>query len=381
MRKNSGKLSVAFCYDDSLDKYDGVAQYVKILGQWLNSNGHKVVYFVGETKMREWVGDPVFSMSKNKEVVFNRNYVTIPLPASKEYINRVLAKHNIDILHVQMPYSPFMTGRIINRIKPQTAVVGTFHIYPAGFLASFGTRLLRQLCRRSLRRFSTVLAVSPAAADFAKKTFGIDAAVSSNVVELARFKTVDVKPQKNHIVFLGRLVKRKGCRELLMAFRLLRLRVPGVRLTIAGDGPQRRRLEKLVKRYKLGESVKFTGFVSEKDKPDLLATADIACFPSLGGESFGVVLVEAMAAGAGVVVGGNNPGYATVLSGRPKTLVDQRNISNLARQLELFLTDRKLTQDVHAWQQKLVQRYDVDLVGKQVVEVYRHARLLKLQER
>ncbi len=75
-----------------------------------------------------------------------------------------------------------------------------------------------------------------------------------------------------------------------------------------------------VEQNNLRSSVKFLGFVNERDKPELLASAAIACFPSLGGESFGIVLIEAMAAGASVVLGGNNPGYTSVLGDRPESL-------------------------------------------------------------
>ena len=373
MKTSPKGLSVGFLYDDSLDRPDGVSQYVKTLGAWLSGQGHQVVYLVGETKLKEWAGAPVFSLSKNLSVNFNGNQVNTPLPASSKLINQVLAKHNLDVLHVQMPYSPLLAGKVINRTSPQTAVVGTFHIYPAGLMAHGGSRFLKIICSGSLPRFNAVLNVSSASSSFATSAFGLKTIDSSNVVELIRFSRAKNKPQSYHIVFLGRLVKRKGCLQLLRAFKLLSQAIPEARLSIGGDGPAKRQLENYVEQNNLQSSVKFLGFISEQTKPELLASASIACFPSLGGESFGIVLIEAMAVGASVVLGGNNPGYASVLGERPETLFDPKDAAQLALKLERFMSDKQLSDSVHDWQQVHVRNYDIETVGPQILKLYNEA--------
>lgn len=357
-------------YDDSLDRSDGVSQYVKTLGAWLSNQGHQVVYLVGETKLKKWAGAPVFSLSRNLSVNFNGNQVNTPLPAPVKGINQVLAQHQLDVLHVQVPYSPLLAGRVIKRASPATAVVGTFHIYPAGWLARIGSRLLKLICLRTLHRFDKVLNVSRASASFAAAAFGLKTLDSSNVVELKRFAAAKNKPRPYHIVFLGRLVKRKGCLQLLQAFKLLRQAIPEARLSIAGDGPAKQQLKAYVEQNNLQSSVKFLGFINEDAKPELLASAAIACFPSLGGESFGIVLIEAMAAGAAVVIGGNNPGYASVLGDRPECLFDPKNTAQLALKLERFMNDEQLINDVHTWQQAHVKKYDIQVVGPKILKLY-----------
>ncbi len=367
------KLKIALVFDDTLDSSDGVSQYVKAVGGWLSAQGHEVIYLVGETRLTSWSGAPIYSLSKNLTVSFNHNRVRTPLHANKKRLIEVLRKHKPDILHVQVPYSPFMAGRVIRAAHPKTNIVGTFHVYPAGFVACFGTRLLKLFCLRTLKRFTAILSVSAAAAEFAGWAFGLKTIASSNVVELRKYAMAENRQPKKRIVFLGRLVKRKGCEELLRAFILLRSSVPEATLVIAGDGPERQKLQRLVNQNDLGPSVSFLGFIDEKDKPALLASGDIACFPSLYGESFGIVLIEAMAAGAGVVVGGNNPGYASVLGEKSRALVDPGDSSAFAACLEKFLTDEHLAASVHAWQKEHVKRYDVDVVGPRLVEVYREA--------
>lgn len=366
-------FSIAFLYDDSLDKQDGVPQYVKTLGKWLAGQGHQVFYMVGETRLKEWAGGPVYSLSKNQKVFFNGNFLSTPLPASRQAIRRVLDNERPDVLHVQVPYSPFLAGRIISVASPKTAVVGTFHILPANRFVRLSSRLLRLFCLRTLKRFDRLVSVSQPAADFARRSFSIKSELSPNVVELDKFRQTKGKPRPNHIVFLGRLVKRKGCEELLRAFTLLKIKVPQARLSIAGDGPLRAKLEAIIKDKGLGTSVKFLGFISEADKPGLLASAQIACFPATSGESFGIVLIEAMAAGAGVVVGGNNPGYASVLGINSQALVNPADKFGFANRLEKFLKDQKLADKLHKQQQELVKKYDVSVVGNQLLKIYREA--------
>lgn len=373
MKKNLQNLRVAFLYDDSLDKNDGVPQFVKRIGTWLSDQDIGVCYLVGQTKLESWAGGRVYSLAKNITVPFNGNRVATPMPASLSNIKRVLDVEKFDVLHVQVPYSPFMAQRVINRVSKDVGVVGTFHILPTNFLAGFGTHLLRFVYGKSLRRFDKLLAVSPAAAVFAQKSLGIEAVVLPNVVDIGRMRVKYPVNQPNHIVFLGRLVKRKGCAELLRAFEVLKKRLPEASLTIAGDGPERAKLEDYTKKKGLTSSVTFAGFIDENDKPGLLASGSIACFPSLGGESFGIVLIEAMAAGAGVVVGGNNPGYASVLGKDSKAVVDPRDSSAFATRLEEILSDQKLAARLHKQQQEQVRKYDVNEVGGKLLQVYAQA--------
>lgn len=372
--KKESVLRVGLVFDDSLDRSDGVAQYVKAVGKWLSEQGHQVSYLVGETTMKQWAGSPVYSLAKNKAVSFNANRLSVPLPTGKSALKQLLTREKYDVLHVQMPHSPFMAQRIVKLASPQTAVVGTFHIFPANILVSIGSLFLRFIYGRGLRRFDEIVSVSSAAAGFAKQIFGISSSVIPNVVELQRFRGARAAMSSHpNIVFLGRLVERKGCRLLIEAFALLHSKRPDVRLTILGDGPHRQQLEELATELGLNNCIVFKGFIDEKDKPSYLASADIACFPATGGESFGIVLIEAMAAGAGVVLGGDNPGYHSVLGAREELLVDSRDSKVFAARLEQLLEDKKMAAELHDWQQNQVLGYDICKVGPQIVNLYGRA--------
>ncbi|HET7827523.1 MAG TPA: glycosyltransferase family 4 protein, partial [Candidatus Saccharimonadales bacterium] len=191
-----------------------------------------------------------------------------------------------------------------------------------------------------------------------------------NPVDIASFKPRGITNSENEIVFLGRLVKRKGCQQLIEAFSLLIEKLPKAKLTIVGDGPERTKLARLVNRLGLDGKVRFMGHISEDMKPQTLAKASVACFPSLYGESFGIVLIEAMAAGAGVVLGGDNPGYRTVLGDQPKLLINPRSTKAFASRLEELLNNRPVIDGLHAWQTEAVKQYDINIVGQRLLDIY-----------
>jgi phosphatidylinositol alpha-mannosyltransferase len=371
MPKNPS-LKVGLVFDDTLDSTDGVAQYVKTLGAWLSDQGHQVHYLVGETRLSEWHGGRIHSLAQNVQVRFNGNRLSMPLPAKSAPIDKLLKRHEFDVLHIMAPYSPFMGKKVIQRAPPGTAVIATFHIYPAGRLAVFGSRLLRLALAGSLKRVDSFISVSPVAARFAKDTYRISSQIIPNPVSLNYYKTSHQRrdDSKQRIVFLGRLVPRKGAEQLIRAFNELYKTRPNVELIIAGDGPERAKLDKLVRRFALGNVVEFLGRISEQRKPELLASADIACFPSLYGESFGIVLVEAMAAGAKVVLGGNNPGYRSVLGKQPQLLIDPDDTPEFARRLAVLLDDKTLAAKLSSWQRQHVKAFDIETVGQQIVTVY-----------
>jgi phosphatidylinositol alpha-mannosyltransferase len=364
------KLKIGFVFDDTLDSYDGVAQYVKTLGEWLSSKGHSVCYLVGETKMIEWSGGKVYSLSKNKKVSFNGNQARIPLITNKRKIKNVLEKEQFDILHVQVPYSPFMAQKVIKQAGPSVAIIGTFHVAPGSVLSSVGGHILRMVYRSSLKRFDKMLSVSPAAAKYAESAFHLNTEILPNVVDIKRFSVSQTKNNSNDILFFGRLVKRKGAKELIEAFGVLAGHNKKVSLRIAGAGPMKSELETLVKDLNLDERVEFLGFIEEQDKIKLLANAEIVCFPSTGGESFGIVLIEAMAAGAGVVIGGDNEGYKGVLGKKSKLIFNPRNPLAFAGLMSELLEDKRLRKELHDWQQIEVKQYDVSVVGEKLEKIY-----------
>ena len=366
-------MKIGFVLDDRLDKPDGVQQYVTLLGRWLKEQGHEVHYLVGHSPNA--AQSNIHHLSKTVGVRFNKNRMAIPLPASKKRITQLLQNEQFDVLHVQMPYSPLLAGRVVSSAPKSTAIIGTFHILPHGYMSSVGTRLLSMILTKNKKRFDGFISVSSAAQKFAESHFGIKSDVLPNVVDLKKFsKGTPLKQyvQKKNIIFLGRFVDRKGARYALTAYEKLLSKIDiDVRLILCGDGPDRQLLQTQADAIKHPKKdIVFTGFLHEDDKPTYLATADIAVFPSTGGESFGIVLIEAMASGAFTVVGGDNPGYQTVLGAQPVSLIHPQNTESFATRLHDLLTDVSLATKLHEQQQDVVKSYDIAYVGPQIVAFY-----------
>lgn len=367
-------MKIGFVLDDSLDKSDGVQQYVLTLGTWYGQQGHDVHYLVGETE-RDDIPN-IHSLSRNIRTKFNQNRLSTPLPASKQAIKDLMDLEDFDVLHIQIPYSPLLAARVINAAGPKTVVVGTFHIIPFSAFEAMATAALGLVLRRNLKRFDAIYSVSEPARVFAKKSFRINSEVRPNVVDLHRYTRA--KPLKQYddgaitIVFLGRLVERKGCMHLLEALERLHAqhRLDRVRVLICGKGPLENKLRAYVKAKHLGHVVQFVGYVDEDAKAQYLASADIAVFPSTGGESFGIVLIEAMAAGSKVVLGGNNIGYQSVLGTQKDQIINPLKTAEFAERLLYFINSARARQQAHRWQQTHIKNYDVRAVGNGLLSAY-----------
>lgn len=371
------KLTIGLVLDTSLDPPDGVQQYVIGIGEWLRGQGHDVHYLVGQTEHRQLPN--IHSLSRNIRVKFNGNRTTIPLYASRKKIRTVLDEYAFDVLHVQMPHHPLMAQRVILASDKRTAIIGTFHIAAYNRLVTVGNWLLGKWLRPSLKRFDEIVSVSPAAQAFAKQTFGVETEVLPNVINYDLFRNAKPLPQYDDdiltILFLGRLVPRKGCQLLLEAAALLAARddLPKFRVVICGKGPQASHLERFIEEHQLESIVEMVGFVSEVDKPRYYASADISVFPSSGGESFGIVLLEAMAGGSAAVLAGDNPGYRSVLSSQPHLLFDPHNSDQLAGLLANYLKKQQLRGEMRQWGETYTRQFDETVVGRQLLKIYETA--------
>ena len=420
-------LRVGLVIDDSLDRPDGVQQYVLTLGGWLESQGHQVHYLTASTTRTDLTH--LHNLGRTVGVKFNGNTLGTPLPVSRRVARRLLGELSLDVVHVQMPYSPLLAGRVIDAAAAQgTPVVGTFHIYPESWLVTTGARVLGWTQRRRLRKFLTVLAVSEAAESCAARAFKLNPQVVGNPVDTARFaaaadaaaaartelvesvasvsslrssatafvsettrervsrstrlssepvETTDTT-KTARIVFLGRLVSRKGPRQLLEALGRIAIQNPERpwRAVIAGRGPLLDDLTALAVKLEIADRVEFPGFVDEADKAALLAGADVVALPSTGGESFGISVVEALAASTGVVLAGDNPGYRTVMRGLESQLIPPDDTSRFAAAIIDALdavADPVQRKAITQAQRQAAQRFDIHCIGAQVTEVYRTA--------
>ncbi len=367
-------MRVGFVLDESLDGTDGVQQYVLRVSEWLRGQGHEVHYLVGETTRTDVPN--IHSLTRNLHVRFNGNRLSTPLPASWPKLQAVLDELQLDVLHVQAPYSPFMAGRIMALAAKDTAVVGTFHVLPYSWLASLASYILGLMNRLSAHRFDTMMAVSTPAQAFAQSHYGLASTVVPNCFDLQTFKTGTANSSQKRIVYLGRLVERKGPFELVRA--VAHLYDQGSwpsdwKVIIGGKGQLKDGIARYITLHKLEEIITLAGFVAEDSKADFLAQADIAVFPSTAGESFGISLLEAFASSRGVVLAGDNPGYRSVMVGFEDQLFSPKDTKVFARLLKQWMHDDKARARLATAQRSYVKRFDAHVVGAQIMDVYEKA--------
>lgn len=290
-------------------------------------------------------------------------------------LEQMLEQHKFDIIHFHEPWVPVLSRQILSRSKAIN--IGTFHAtLPDHMMTRTIERVITPYTRSILKYLDILTAVSPSATTYVRSISTRHVSIIANGIDLTKYKLADKKPREPHarkkILYIGRLEKRKGVDRLLEAFAVLRKVHPEYELIVAGEGPDRSKLENFVKDNKIG-NVKFLGYISEDSKLNLLHEADIFCSPAMYGESFGIVLLEAMASGC-VTVAGNNAGYEGVLSGRGQvSIVNPKDSVEFARRLALLGNDEGLRELWRDWAHAEVEKYDYNRIVDQYTALYEAA--------
>ncbi len=288
-------------------------------------------------------------------------------------IDELFAREKFDVLHVHEPGIPMLGVQLLGRSTAKN--VATMHAsLPEGMISKSFEKLMTPFAKYIEPRLDAVTAVSEVAKNISLGYApDLDIEVIPNAIRIADFTHNIEQPKKTKtktILYVGRLERRKGAQYLIDAYAQLRNQYEDVRLVIAGDGKHRSRLEARVAKYDIPD-VEFLGFISEQQKQKLMQTATLYCSPAIYGESFGIVLLEAMAANT-VTIAGNNPGYRSVMTGRGRlSLVDPKDTESFCQRLELLLYDEPVRELWRQWAYDHVRQYDWNQVVKSYEKVYR----------
>jgi phosphatidylinositol alpha-mannosyltransferase len=290
----------------------------------------------------------------------------------KERARELLAEQRFDVLHFHEPFVPFLSPTVLD--QSDTVNVATFHAF-GGFSPSYwvGSRFAGRLAELLHGR----IAVSGAARHFISRYFPGDYTIIPNGVDLDRF--ADAEPFEElrdgtlNILFLGRFEERKGLIHLLKAYHRLRKRHVDARLLVVGTGPKSREYRRFVGLRGIRD-VEWLGRVSDDDKARYFASADIFCSPATGQESFGIVLLEAMAAGIPIVASDIH-GYKNVMQrGVQGLLVEPRNPRALAAALYKLAGDPDLRHRMGEEGRARAPEYSWDRVTERIVDDYHEVR-------
>ena len=311
----AGPLRVALVCPYSLSRPGGVQGQVLGLARSLTARGHGVTVFAPvDDPVTVPVGVELVATGHSTSLRANGSVAPVSIsPAAARRAVTELRARAPDVVHVHEPFAPGLPyALLVGRVLPP--IVATFHRSGDSVLYS----LLRPATRRLADRLAVRVAVSEAAASTARRALGGRYEVLFNGIEVDRYDGVPPWPKTGPaVLFLGRHEERKGLLVLLEAWRLLAGQWPSSPagdpvLWVAGDGPETARLRQ---RFPQSASVRWLGVVDEDEKVRRLVGSDVLAAPALGGESFGLVLLEGMAAHA-VVVASDIHGYRDAAGGR-----------------------------------------------------------------
>jgi phosphatidylinositol alpha-mannosyltransferase len=325
----------------------GVTQHVRYLYENLRLRGHDVRILTSSHGLQRSSEGDVIRLGKGFSMPANGSVGTITLsPRFISQVRAVLEGERFDVLHFHEPFVPFLSLVILR--ESQSVNVATFHAY-GGWSPSyeFGSRTLGGYADRLHGR----IAVSAAARHFIDRYFPGDYKVIPNGVDAERFRrSVPLARWQDgtrNLLFVGRFEPRKGLLDLLKAYRILRKTGCQCRLLVVGGGPQEREARRYVATRRL-VGVEFLGRVSDDEKTQLFRTADVFVSPATGGESFGIVLLEAMAAGAPIVASDIHGYKGVVRRGREGLLVPPHEPKQLAASIARLLREHDLAAEMSA---------------------------------
>jgi phosphatidyl-myo-inositol alpha-mannosyltransferase len=359
----------------------GVGNHVRALAGELRRAGHRVDVLAPAERP---VAEPGFvGLGGSLAVPYNGSVARIAIgPRALVRVRRAVRRGGYDLLHVHEPLSPSVGLLTVTQAGGRGGpgdrgipVVGTFH---ANLGRSLALQAAGPLLARVYDRLAGRIAVSPSARDTWQGRFGGVMAVVPNGVGPEFFASPKPLDGWRHdgptVLFVGRLEPRKGLAYLVRAFLRLKPAFPRLRLLVVGrddKGQQDKAMAMVPPR--LRPDLIFVGSVPQADLPSYYASADVFCAPSLGGESFGIVLAEAMAVGLPVVCSDIGGYRDLVRDGTDGLLVPPRDPAALAGALGGLLDNPARLAAMGEAAAAAARRYAWEVVASEVAEVYQAA--------
>lgn len=360
------KLRIGIVCPYSWDVPGGVQNHIRDLAEFLLNNGHHVEVLAPATEATD-LPDYVVSAGRAVSIPYNGAVARVLFGVvANSRVRSWINDGNFDLLHLHEPAIPSLS--LLACWAGEGAMVGTFHAaakYQKAIVA------IGPILEPVIEKLSARIAVSESARLTLTAHLETDAIVIPNGIYADNYRDGSSRPewQGNTIGFLGRFEEdRKGLPVLLDALPIISRFVPDIRVLIAGPGDSEEVLEKV--NPQLRNRVEFLGKISEADKADFLASVSLYIAPNTGGESFGIILAEAMAGGA-TVVASDIPAFADVLGdGKYGALFESENSESLAKVIIDMLRDNEQRKALAIAGAAHAQRFDWSQVGEEIFEVY-----------
>jgi len=350
----------------------GISEYVSHLSQKLRSFGHHVDIVATSFGSAVDQKYPVMRVGRVVYIPLNKSYATMPfgfdVPAKMKWIIR---EGNYDVVHMNGPIFPNLSYFALKYSNARN--VATFHT-SSERAKGFGSGIVKMIFGRLYGKLDVRIAVSEHAGRVNQMYVPGYYHIVPNGVDTDRFCPMGEKMNdmlNTSILFVGRLDQRKGLARLIKAFVFVRNKISDTNLYVVGSGPLLRKYLRMAKECGIEQSVHFKGFVSNEMIPRYFRSAAVYTSPAEGGESFGIVLTEAMASGTPVVAS-DISGYDSVIeNGRNGILVNTENPHEYAGALIHVLENKKLNDKlVREGLQDVRTHYSWDIVARKIERLY-----------
>jgi len=368
-------LKICIVSDPYYPYPSGVSEYTYYLAKYLRRFGHTVKIVTTHFPNDRPEADLV-RFGRVLMIPLNKSYATMSFGLDIPINMRdFIRNESFDIIHLNGPFPPSLSFFGLH----YSNTVNIAALLSAGFkFSKTGSGLVKKIFRKYNEKIHAVIALSPTACrsysayipgDYHIIPPGVDHEIFHNKVP-PRPGLPDGSPK---ILFLGRLDQRKGALNLLQAFPEVRKKFPDARLIIVGKGPYSEQCRKLADRLGIAAAVHFAGFISKPEIPGYYAACDIYCSPAQGGESFGIVLLEAMAVGTPVCCS-RIPGYEDVVQdGYNGLLFDPRQPLDIAQTLLRALRNRELIAALGRNGLAFAKDFTWENIARRIEAVYREA--------
>jgi phosphatidylinositol alpha-mannosyltransferase len=360
----------------------GVTDHVRQLARQLRRLDHDVRVFAPSSRADvDFDSAEFYRIGSPIAVPVNESVARITLSFHlADRVAAIIEREHFDVLHFHEPLMPALPITMLR--MSQAANVGTFHAFAK---SNIGYLYGRPLLEPYLAHLHRGIAVSEPAKAFVNRYFPdfplrvIPNGIDTSVFHPGHPPIRHLRDDRVNILFVGRLEKRKGLGYLLRAYEFMKPRVPNSRLIVVGDGPLRSSVESYISRHRLPDVV-MAGYVPDSVLPRYYCSADIFCAPATGAESFGIVLLEAMATGLPVVAT-EIDGYMSVLEPPQDSLtVQPKAWAELGGALVILARDAELRRRIGTYGLEKARRYAWGEVASQVLEVYGEARQLRARQ-
>lgn len=351
----------------------GVNEHVSQLDREFRRIGHATrILAATSTELGESDDGHVYRLGASIPLPSNGSTARITLsPFIIGRVKRFLRQEQFDVIHLHEPLAPALPWIVL--MFSQSVNVGTFHAARTNNIWYHYTKTILDMI---FAKLDARIAVSEAAREFVDSYFPAEYTIIPNGISLEQYGA-DIPPLpelsdgRPNILFLGRYDEpRKGFRYLLRAFPKVRTQFPDARLVVVGQGDPTR-YERFMQQHNLTTNdVRFVGFVDESMKARYYASCEIFCAPSTGRESFGFILLEAMASGKPVVASAI-PGYSGVIrAGQDGLLVEPKDAEALALGLVRILADSDLRGRLSKAGRERAESFTWERVARRVLALY-----------